>query len=31
MVGAFLLGGLTASVLITIISYAATIGKDDEE
>lgn len=31
MVGAFLLGGLTASVLITIVSYAVTIGKDDKE
>ena len=31
MVGAFLLGGLTASALITIVSYVVTIGKDDEE
>lgn len=31
MVGAFLLGAVTASAIITLVSYFVTIGKDDEE
>lgn len=31
MVYAFLLGGLTTSVLIVVILYVVTMGKDDEE
>ena len=31
MVYAFLLGGLTTSVLIVVILYVITMGKDDEE
>lgn len=31
MVGAFLLGAVTASAIITLVSYLVTIGKDDEE
>lgn len=31
MIGMFLLGAFTASLLITIVSYAVTIGKDDKE
>lgn len=31
MIGMFLLGAFTASLLITIVSYIMVIGKDEEE